>query len=79
MASSISRSIELSMTEIEDLIAVEVATRSMAGYNKAKNFSCGYFFESTDASQDQKEIICYKYNFSNLDDLNYFVSATWFN
>lgn len=67
-----------SLNPLKENLAFNLASRSVAYYNAFGNWSCEYFMNQTTLTEEQVTTICAKYNFSDIDDVSFFVKGAWY-
>jgi len=65
------------MEVLEDHLPLELASRYMAGYNGKNNLNCNTYVSQV-LDTTSTTALCARYNFTDLEQLKYFVNGTWY-
>ena len=72
------KTIQNSVKEIETNFPVNLASRTTALLNKNDAKTCDGYMTAAGVEAAQIAIICAKYDFTNVTDVQFFVSGTWY-
>lgn len=72
------KTIQNSVKEIETNFPVNLASRTTALLIKAEGKTCDDYMTAAEVEVAQIAVICAKYDFTNVTDVQFFVSGTWY-
>ena len=74
----VSKSLNNSYSLIYDTLPLDLTTRRLASYNKANSKDCASYVSLVTTDQSQVTAACSNHDFTNVDQLKYYVNATWY-
>jgi len=75
---AVAKTVEGGLDMLEKHLPIELATRSMALYNKKNGKTCASYLEQIPSVGGGAEATCGPYNFTNVEHLMLFVNGTWY-